>query len=74
MSYDDFERFTLDLLRVRGVLNRYVRNYDEKGRSIIDIEATEQSWQILQKLKAVSELDLVAEAVSRNRIVLKQGL
>lgn len=74
MSYDDFERFTLDLLKVRGVLNRYVRNYDEKGRSIIDIEATEQSWQILQKLKSVSDIEFVTESVSRNKIALRQGL
>ena len=74
MDYEDFERFTLDLVKVRGVLNRFVRNYDGQGRSVIDIEATEQSWQIMQKLKAVSALNLAVETVSRNKIVLKQGL
>lgn len=74
MGYDEFERFTLDLVKVRGVLNRFVRNYDGQGRSIIDIEATAQSWQILQKLKSVSALEFVTESVSRNRIALRQGL
>lgn len=74
MSSDDFQKFSLDLLKVRGVLNRYVRSYDKNGRSIIDIEATEQSWKIMQEIKAESGLNLAAEIVSRNRIVLKQGL
>ncbi|MCP5002983.1 MAG: hypothetical protein GY941_03395 [Planctomycetes bacterium] len=74
MGYEDFEQFTLDLVKVRGVLNRFVRHYDGQGRSIVDVEATEQSWQIMQKFKTVSSLNLTIESVSRSKIVLKKEI
>lgn len=72
ISYEDFEKLALDLIKIRGVLNRYVRSFDERGCSTIDIETTEHSWQILQRLKSITGFDLTVETLSRNKIVLKR--
>ncbi len=72
MNYDDFEKLAHNLVKIRGVLNRYIRSFDENGHSIIDIESTEHSWQIVQKLKDMSEFDFAAEKVSRNKIILEK--
>ncbi|MBT6045651.1 MAG: hypothetical protein HOG49_02410 [Candidatus Scalindua sp.] len=74
VSYEDFEQLTRNLIRIRGVLNRYTRSYDENSHSIIDIESTGHSWQLVQKLRDMSEFGFVTEAVSRNRITLRKQL
>ena len=71
VSYDIFERFVLDLVKVRGVLNCYARSFDEEGRSIIDVEATDQSWQIVKKLKAMLMWNFIVESITRNIVILK---
>ncbi len=73
-SYKEFEQLTLNLTRIRGVLNRYTRSFDENGHSIIDIETTGHSWQLVQKLRDMTAFDFVTEAVSRNRIALRMRL
>ena len=74
VSYEDFEQFARNLIRIRGVLNRYTRSYDENRYSIIDIQATEYSWQLVQKLRDISGFSFVTEVVRRNMIALRKLL